>query len=150
MIYGFFLVFRPSIKLHQPILGTFLFFMRLPSRHPCTPMLPHFINFVIPCATMFGKPNSADSENNLDYIVCNFLQQISQLEKAFNNFLFSRVPIPFFRNCRTLAEHYRGKIISVFNMFWLMYLINLGLAKGSLSLYSDRTNIFSLYFFDVV
>jgi hypothetical protein len=33
MICCFLLVFRPSIKLHQPILGTFLFFMRLRSRH---------------------------------------------------------------------------------------------------------------------
>jgi hypothetical protein len=51
-------------------------------------MLSYFMNFVILCATMFGKPNSADSENNLDYIICNFLQQITQLGKAFNNFLF--------------------------------------------------------------
>jgi hypothetical protein len=35
MIYCFLLVFRPSIKLHQPFLGSFLFFFRLCSRHPC-------------------------------------------------------------------------------------------------------------------
>ncbi len=34
------------------------------------------IAYVLLFATMFGKPNSAVLENNLDYIVCNFLQQI--------------------------------------------------------------------------
>ncbi len=43
MIYCFLLVFKPSIKLHQPFLGSFLFFFRLCSRHPWNQMIEGFV-----------------------------------------------------------------------------------------------------------